>query len=339
MRPITVDRKNQIIKHLNDGLSARQVAQRFSMSHSTVNAIRNESKINVPKSKGGRVSKLTTRDKALCARMVLKDGLKTSVAVRSALQDITGIQVSDATVRRCLKKQGLEAIAKKKKPLLSAKNVRERLQWAKTHKDWTIDDWKRVIWSDETKINRFGSDGLHWAWKRETESLKPKHVTQTVKHGGGNIKIWGCITYDGVGFMTKIDTILDKDLYKGILEEELATTIEWYGFEIDKVIFQHDNDPKHTSKLVKEYLAEQDYEVMKWPAQSPDLNPIENIWSTLKRRLFSEYETHPNGMLDLWERVQDQWNKITMEECRKVIETMPKRCEDVIRAKGYWIDY
>jgi hypothetical protein len=153
-------------------------------------------------------------------------------------------------------------MVKPSKPLLSPKNVKARLAWAKAHKDWTIDDWKRVIWSDETKINRFGSDGCHYTYKRIGERLQPKHVKQTVKHGGSSIMIWGCITYDGPGYVTKIDNTMDKVLYQKILEEDLALTMDWYDLNPRKVIFQHDNDPKHTAKTVVEYLDHQPYEVM-----------------------------------------------------------------------------
>ncbi|KAG1617459.1 hypothetical protein G6F44_013053 [Rhizopus delemar] len=100
------------------------------------------------------------------------------------------------------------------------------------HKDWTVDDWKRVIWSDETKINRFNSDGRTWAWIRSRESLKSHHVKMTVKHGGGSIMLWSAITYAGVGWMCKINGNMDKALYKEILEDELERTTE---FNIDKL--------------------------------------------------------------------------------------------------------
>ncbi|KAG1324523.1 hypothetical protein G6F63_012551 [Rhizopus arrhizus] len=185
------------------------------------------------------------------------------------------------------------------------------------HKDWTIDDWKRVIWSDETKINRFNSDGRTWTWIRSGESLKSHHVKMTVKHGAGSIMLWSAITYAGVGWMCKINGNMDKELYKEILEDELERTIEYgvnrLGFERHQVIFQHDNDSKHTSKVVKEYLQKQSYTVLQWPAQSPDLNPIENMWSLLKRRL-NDYETAPKGMNELYERVTKVCNSTNDSE-------------------------
>ncbi|KAG0804377.1 hypothetical protein G6F20_012558 [Rhizopus arrhizus] len=190
--------------------------------------------------------------------------------VTECFEDDIGKKVGVETVRRALRKAGLGAIEKPKKPLLSAKNIRNRLSWYITHKDWTVDDWKRVIWSDETKINRFNSDGRTWTWIRSGESLKSHHVKMTVKHGGGNIMLWSAITYAGVGWMCKINGNMDKTLYKEILEDELERTIEYgvnrLGFERHQVIFQHDNDPKHTSKVVKEYLQKQSYTVLQWPA-------------------------------------------------------------------------
>ena len=97
-------------------------------------------------------------------------------------------------------------------------------------------------------------------------------------------------------------------MYKQIFEEDLELTInltlDKLGLRRDQIIFQHDNDPKHTSNLVKGYLLDQHYEVINWPPQSPNLNSIENMWVLLKRRL-NEYETAPKGILDLSERVTE----------------------------------
>ena len=79
-------------------------------------------------------------------------------------------------------------------------------------------------------------------------------------------------------------------------------------------------------------------EVLLWPAQSPDLNPIENLWNHLKRKL-AEYEVPPRGILELWERVQEEWGKIKLEVCQGLIESMPRRVEAIIKAKGGYTKY
>ena len=77
---------------------------------------------------------------------------------------------------------------------------------------------------------------------------------------------------------------------------------------------------------------------MVWLAQSPDLNPIEHSWGYLKRR-FAEYEHPPNGIIELWERIQVEWDKIPVEECQKLIESMARRIQAVLRAKGGYTKY
>ena len=204
--------------------------------------------------------------------------------------------------------------------------------------DWTVEDWKQVIWSDETKINRFGSDGRKWCWKKKHSPLQPNHVTSTVKFGGGSIMVWGCFTTHGVGFMTRIDGGMDAALYCNILDDELKRTVEYYGMDEEKLIFQHDNDPKHTVHKTVEKLQELGYSTLFWPAQSPDLNPIEHLWGVLKRRL-AKYERVPSGMNELWDRVQVEWEAITQNECLHLIESMPKRVAAVIRVKGRHTKY
>ena len=174
-----------------------------------------------------------------------------------------------------------------------------------------------------------GSDG---------ESLQPRNVAQTTKHGGGGIMLWGCITAFGVGYMCEIEGIMDQHLYKEILENELSDTFDYYEMEREDFTFQHDNDPKHTAKSVKEYLADQDFKVMIWPPQSPDLNPIENCWSYLKQKIY-QYDCPPKGIKELFARAETEWEGLSKEYVANLFESMPRRMKAVIKAKGRWTKY
>ena len=89
------------------------------------------------------------------------------------------------------------------------------------HKDWTLEDWKRVVWSDETKINCLGSDCRKWVWKGEGEGLSDRLVEGTVKFGGGSVMLWGCMLWDVPGYACRIDGRMDGDLFIQILDDEL----------------------------------------------------------------------------------------------------------------------
>jgi transposase len=338
MHPLSQEQINNVKSHLLAGGSTQTIASQLGVSTASVSRIRAKYCPDVPLPIPGRPKKLTPRDVKHAVRLVTSGEVETAPEAARTLQDITNKDFSPATVRRELKKVGMKAVVKKKKPLLLKRHQKAGLDWAEAHKDWTIEDWKRVVWSDETKINRLGSDGRHWAWKRQGESLSNRLVEGTLKFGGGSMMIWGCMLWDGPGFSAKIDGRMDSELYCKILEEDLGASLRWYSKTAEEVLFQQDNDPKHTSRMAKKFLQEKGYEVMLWPAQSPDLNPIEHLWVHLKKQL-GQYSNPPTSMQELWTRVESEWNKIEPSVCRNLIESMPRRVAAVLQAKGGYTKY
>jgi transposase len=338
MRTLSSAQKHTILTMLDAGHSANSIASTTSINVSTISRLRSKERSELQKSSGGRPSKLSPANVRHAIHLITSRKAENAVQVTKSLTNIINKPLSPSTVRLHLKKAGMKAVVKTKRPLLSAKHRKARLDFAYAHKDWTLDDWKRVIWSDETKINRLGSDGRKWVWKKSGERLSDRLVEGTVKFGGGSVMIWGCMTWEGVGYATKIDGRMDGDLYLQILKDELQNTLQYHGFNPSDIIFQQDNDPKHTCKKVKAWLEEQEFRTMVWPAQSPDLNPIEHLWGCLKRSL-AEYATPPNGIHELWERIQVDWEEISVAECQKLIESMPRRIEAVLKAKGGYTKY
>jgi hypothetical protein len=243
------------------------------------------------------------------------------------------INFSVSSVKRALNRNGLNGRVRRKKPLLNKKHRQRRYSFALRYRKWKVDQWKYVVWSDESKFNVFGSDGRQYCWRRPGEQLHDHHIQPTVKHGGGSIMVWGCMTWQGVGYLCRIDGGLDAELYKNILEDELMATLDWYGLEKESIFFQHDNDPKHTAITTKKWLEDNGINVLMWPAQSPDLNPIEHLWNEVDRRL-RNYPRKPSSKDELWELIQEIWNGIETEFCQKLISSMVQRLVDVRRAKG-----
>ena len=227
----------------------------------------------------------------------------------------------------------MTATHKKDKPKLTEKHKKQRMEFVRRYRYWTIEDWKKVLLTDETKINRFGSDGTRWVWKNNRIGMQARLVNETFKHGGGSLIMWGCMHWEGTGYISQIIGGLDAKLYIEILKDCVPKTQQYYGIRPRDMIFQQDNDPKHTAKITKEFFERQGYELLFSPANSPDLNPIEHLWSYVKRQL-AKYPTPPKGIQELWDRIQLVWNNIDPAVCQKLIESMPRRIEAVLKAKG-----
>ena len=204
VKQLSSQRKTDIISALNNGESIRRIATRMGIGYGTVQRIAKQKNLTNLK-KVGRPKKLTNRMNQFIEREIQKKGVS-SVSLAKTIQTSFGMKVSRQTVARSLKSKNYKAVEKKKKPSLSKKNIKLRLEFARKHKEWTVDDWKRVIWSDESKICRFNSEGRSWSWIRDGEDLPKRSITQTVKFGGGSIMVWGCMTAEGIGYLTKIDS-------------------------------------------------------------------------------------------------------------------------------------
>ena len=132
-----------------------------------------------------------------------------------------------------------------------------------------MEDWKGVLWSDETKINRIGSDEGVYTWKQKGEQLSNRTTIPTVKHReGNNLIVWGCMGWNGVGKLIEVQGTMDAQQYCDILDDGLEESFDKLEIPEKDWIFQQDNDPKHTSKKAKQWFEDNGIQVLAWPAQS-----------------------------------------------------------------------
>lgn len=164
--------------------------------------------------------------------------------------------------------------------------------------------------------------------------LNPRYCKQTVKHGGGNVMVWTCFSGNRLGPVHQIVDKMDRFMYRDILETKMLPYAEWHMPL--RWVFQQDNDPKHTSKLVKDWFNANRIQVLDWPAQSPDLNPIENLFAIVKRRMGSYRYTNKKA---LFKGFKKEWKSIPKVILRNLIASMPKRCAAVIKNAGSYTKY
>ena len=151
-----------------------------------------------------------------CTTLVIEGRLGTTSAIAKQLWSKISKLLFGITVRRVLREG---AQVQQRKPFMICEHVLARLRFAQKYENWTIDDRKRTIFNDETKINRCNSNGRLWCWIGDGAYIRPQYVHQTMKHGGGSVMIRGCNTVFGLGAWYMTESRMDRHFYKFIFEE------------------------------------------------------------------------------------------------------------------------
>ncbi len=329
--------KKLIIKSVESNKSYSQIANQFNVSKTAIGQLVQRYRVQGTtkyKQRTGRPKLMSDREIKMLVKMSNEDPRKSAVLLNAEMLKFYRVKCSVATTQRVLRKALLFGRRPVKKPLVSLKNRKARLEFAKKHLDWTPNQWAKVLWSDESKFMLFGSDGIKYVRRPAGERFNPKYQLPTVKHGGGNIMVWGCFSRDGIGPIHRVEGIMDQYMYKDIINNKMLPHAK------DKLprgwVFQQDNDPKHTAVSVKNFFASKKIRVLDWPSQSPDLNPIEHIWEHVDRQLRGRKPTNKDELFSL---IKSEWSKIPLDVLIKLVDSMPRRCQAVIDAKGYPTKY
>ena len=330
---ISLENRGKIIALAEEQYPHREIAARVGCSHGAVGEIVRKHRLTgsvTDRKIPGRGRKTTARQDRLLVRKSLADRFKTAPQVKAEMLLEHGVDISTSTAQRRLRESGLHGRKARRKPRLSPAHKRARLEFARAHKDWTASQWAQVVFSDESRFLLHRSDGRVYVRRRVGEEFHAACIQETVKHGGGGIMFWGCINTRGVGFLDKVDGRLNAEGYIDVLENSVIPSLHYHGLH-SNLVFQQDNAPCHTARIVKQWFNDQGMEVMKWPAQSPDLNPIENLWDQIATKVA---EGNPSNNTELLTAVKAAWNALPDERLKTLFDSMRRRCEAVIAAKG-----
>ena len=253
----------------------------------------------------------------------LKDRHRSTVSIAAEIEEVGGQPVSAQTIRCTLHQIGVYGCHPKRKLLLKTIHKKARKQFAEDMSTKHMDYWNHVLWSDEMKINLFGSDGFKHVWRCPGEKYKDKCVIPTVKHGGGNVMVWGCMSGAGAGELHFIEGNINSNMYCEILQQSMIPFLRKLGW---RTVFKQDNDPKHTSKTTTALLKKLRVKVMDWPNMSPDLNPIEYLWGILKRKVEVCKVSNIRQLRDV---VMEEWKSIPLATCEALVNSMPRRVKTV----------
>lgn len=310
-------------------LSNRQIASRISRSEKVIrNFLKNRTEYGRKKA-SGRPPKLSNPQKRALIRTA-SNSLKSSGALREEL----GLNITSRRVRQILNSCGhLENKKLMPKPKLSPQNIEARKQFAISHMSWTK-EWRKIIFSDEKKFNLDGPDGWTHYW--HDLRTEPK-VFSKRQSGGGSVMVWGAI-----GYRKKVDLIfIDHRMNSADYQEMVGPLFPAWGYEMAGIgwQFQQDNAPIHVSTSSRDYFRERNIPLLNsWPAKSPDLNIIENLWSTLARDVYKEGRQYSNKK-DLKESIVKAWKNIEQTRIHGLYDSLQRRMIALYDAKGRHTKY
>lgn len=316
----------EVVRLRMDGRTYREIEEETKISKSQACALVHKFEVHghlhdLPGA--GRPPALNSREERSLVRSALKSpGRSIRDLAKTALPYKP---ISVGLTHRILTENDIHSYRLVAKTELTQEAKRKRLEWCLEHREWTLENWSRVIFTDETKFTN-EMPRIHY----RRRSSDPPLLIETKKNGCQPLKVllWGSISYLRVGRLVRIHGILNGEEYKKVLEEHLYPEFE--GLGQGELMLQHDNAPVHRAAVVKEFLDKNYYSVIEWPPYSPDLNPIENLWAILKKKCKFTAKTEQELMLE----AQNAWNSINTETLHNLFSSMPARIEAVIRAKG-----
>lgn len=337
---LTPKKRSKIITlHEYSHMTQRDIASVCQVSVGVVNKLirqRIETGSISPKRKGrcGRKRKTSARDDKLLLRISKLDPRKTSIVLKKELE-VAGVHIHSCTVRRRLLENGRRARKPIKKQLLTTIMKKKRYQWAKEYKNWTTDHWRKVIFSDESHFEVQGQR-CQYIRRSANEELSSRHVMQTVKHPDKKM-FWGCFSYSGTGPLQPVTGMMTSEKYAQVLQTKLIPEMTKL-FPNGDGVFQQDLAPCHTSKAMQKFFRDNNVNCLRWPGNSPDVNPIENLWSICKAKLRDKDCTTKEKLI--CSIIQVWYHDPNLQAlCRTLVDSMPRRVALLLKAKGGHIKY
>jgi len=336
-KELSKSQRESIIAAKKLGNTDSRISEVVSCSISSVQRVWRSYRLKeTPKKRTGRPRILDEFEREELKRSVVsnkKTRRQTLSQIRLNVINETNKPISIQTIRKELAEQGLRSRIPRFSPLISERNKEKRLFWARTYENWTVEDFKKVVWSDESTYTQFRTSGFGRVWREPSEEFHEDCIAATVQKSFGRM-FWGCFSWVGMGPLVPLVGRVTGNTHREVLENYAVPTVKSHAKKIKKkFLFQEDNAPVYTARVARSFLKSSNIELLPWPAQSPDINPIENIWSHIEVRI-RQRDSQPSSVAQLEQWVKEEWDAVPVKYYRNLIKSMPRRVQAVLAANG-----
>ena len=227
-KELTEEERSYVVGLARGGLSISKIATETKRPRGTIATILRRFRIrgNVKTApRSGRPPVTTPRDERSLERLVKQDRHTTAKSLTKKWNKVTEKDVSVMTTRRRLHSLGYIGRQARKKPYISSKNKKKRMEWARVMRKKNLAYWKKVVFTDESKIKISRSDGRVFVWRKSTVEWLPCCTLGSVKMGEASIMVWGAISYDGVGPLTVVESSITGETYRQTLHKHFLPLV------------------------------------------------------------------------------------------------------------------
>ena len=297
--------------------------------------------------KSGRPSIYDQREERILVNAIMKEPTK---SIRDIADDplLNPKGASKTTINDVLLNNKVTSrVLPKRLPDLTKKHVAKRKKFSKDHLNWDTSDWELVIFSDESDLFPVKC-GRQFVHLRENQTIMDIIPITLERQKELTIKVWGAISFDGVGPLVRYEDSMNGIKYRNILTNHLLPTYPWLESsmmeeepledELPTFKFVHDKSSVHTSNLITGFMNDNAVYSLDWPPNSPDINIIENVWSYIKDELYKVSE-RLNCANDTWEKTVQIWNEIPLNYIQNLYKSLPNRMKELKNMKGGPIAY
>ncbi|GBL99184.1 Transposable element Tc1 transposase [Araneus ventricosus] len=245
----------------------------------------------------------------------------------------TGTRVSRVTVSKKLHETGLFA----RRPVVcvppTSTNSGVRLAWCREHRDWSIDQWATVLFTDESRFSLNTNSRRPFIWREPGTRYLPSNVREIDHYGGGGLMVWAGIMLDG---QTPLH-VFERGTVTGVRyrDEILEPYVRPFrGAVGPEFILMDDNARPYRALLVDDFLESEDIRRMDWTARYPDLNPTEHVWDDLGRAIATRNPPPCGTSQEMKTVLLNEWDQLPQELINCLISSMKSRCKASISVRG-----